>query len=126
MSEVDLYPCPFCGSKNAPRMMTRHGKNGWRDRYYVICDYADGGCGSSSGWYHNVVEAESCWNTRLGKEDAVPVVHGYWTTKRTLTHDGEWYCSNCEYEPTVFEEYSYCPNCGAKMDEERREKNDQA
>ena len=51
--------------------------------------------------------------------DAVPVVHGHWTTKRSLTHDGEWYCSNCEYEPTVFEDYKYCPNCGAKMDEKK-------
>lgn len=48
--------------------------------------------------------------------DAVPVVHGRWTTKRTWEHDGEWYCSVCEYEPVVFMESNYCPNCGAKMD----------
>ena len=48
--------------------------------------------------------------------DAVPVVHGEWTTKRTRRHDGEWYCSVCEYEPIVFIVSNYCPNCGAIMD----------
>lgn len=40
---------------------------------------------------------------------------GHWTTKRTLQHDGEWYCDRCDYEPTVFENTKFCPNCGAKM-----------
>ena len=48
--------------------------------------------------------------------DAVPVVHARWTTKRTWKHDGEWCCSACEYEPVVFMDSDYCPNCGAKMD----------
>ena len=41
---------------------------------------------------------------------------GKWTTKRTQEHDGEWYCSVCEYEPIVFIVSNYCPNCGAIMD----------
>lgn len=53
--------------------------------------------------------------------DAALVVHARWTTERTWTHDGEWYCSACEYEPVVFVDSAYCPNCGAKMDGERRE-----
>lgn len=54
--------------------------------------------------------------------DAVPVVHGRWTTKRTQEHDGEWYCSACGYEPIVMtDDMIYCPGCGAKMDEERSE-----
>ena len=48
--------------------------------------------------------------------DAVPVVHARWATKRTWKHDGEWYCSNCDYEPAVFENTPYCPQCGAKLD----------
>ena len=48
--------------------------------------------------------------------EAEPVRRGKWTTHRTLTHDGEWYCSACDYEPTVFENTPYCPNCGAKME----------
>ena len=50
-----------------------------------------------------------------------PVVRGEWTTKRTWRHDGEWYCSVCEYEPIVFMDSNYCPNCGAKMDKEAGE-----
>jgi len=29
--------------------------------------------------------------------DAAPVKHGKWTTKRTQKHDGEWYCTICDY-----------------------------
>ena len=42
---------------------------------------------------------------------------GRWTTERTMEHDGEWYCSVCGYEPTVYEASNYCPNCGARMEE---------
>ena len=49
--------------------------------------------------------------------DAAPVVHGKWTTKRTQKHDGEWYCTICDYEPIVMtDDMKYCPGCGAKMD----------
>ena len=44
--------------------------------------------------------------------DAEPVKHGFWTTENSF----EWHCSNCGYEPLVFESTPYCPNCGAKMD----------
>ena len=53
--------------------------------------------------------------------DAVPVVHGEWTTKRTWQHDGEIYCSVCDSNAPTEGDYrqvktNYCPNCGAKMD----------
>lgn len=49
--------------------------------------------------------------------DAAPVKHGKWTTKRTQKHDGEWYCTACDYEPIVMtDDMKYCPGCGAKMD----------
>lgn len=51
--------------------------------------------------------------------EAEPVRHGKWMTHRTRIHDGEWYCSVCDYEPTVFEGTKYCPNCGAKMEVEK-------
>lgn len=59
--------------------------------------------------------------------DVVPVIHAQWTRKRTQEHDGELYCSNCEWTPEVLggttlgdlqlADVYYCPNCGAKMDE---------
>jgi hypothetical protein len=50
--------------------------------------------------------------------DAEPVRHGKWE----LAEDG-WYCSACEMYPPFDcdpEEKGipYCPNCGARMDEE--------
>ena len=45
-----------------------------------------------------------------------------WTTKRTQKHDGEWYCTACDYEPIVMtDDMEYCPGCGAKMDLEESE-----
>lgn len=53
----------------------------------------------------------------LQSVDNAPVVHGKWTTKRTQKHDGEWYCTACDYEPIVMtDDMKYCPGCGAKMD----------
>ena len=61
-----LKPCPFCGNK--PTMITRRGEDGWRDRFYVLCSYEDGGCGAEGGWYHTEAEAAEAWNRREGKE----------------------------------------------------------
>lgn len=62
------------------------------------------------------------------KEDVAPVIHAHWTRKRTLSHDGELYCSNCGWTPEVLgcttlgdlqlADVYYCPHCCAKMDEE--------
>ena len=29
--------------------------------------------------------------------------------------NGEWACSECKYEPVVFENTPFCANCGARM-----------
>ena len=58
----ELRCCPFCGGEG--KIIVRRGKNGWRDRYSVLCDYDDGGCGSESGWYHYEQEAIEAWNRR--------------------------------------------------------------
>ena len=66
---------------------------------------------------------------KVGIMDAVPVKHGYWV-KADLD---ETYvtCSNCKsvgdkdrmaFNPGYAKDIlKYCPNCGAKMDGERRE-----
>lgn len=47
--------------------------------------------------------------------DAVPVVHGRWTVKEGLIENA--ICSNCgRHFQAYYEEYHYCPRCGAKMD----------
>ena len=67
--DVNLRECPFCGNEYAPRLMRRYGVNGWRDRYYVLCEYDTGGCGAESGWYHSPREAVAAWNTRDGQAE---------------------------------------------------------
>jgi Lar family restriction alleviation protein len=65
--ETELKPCPFCGEDGT--IIIRKGKNGWRDRYAVLCDYEHGGCGSESGWYHYEAEAIEAWNRRADDVD---------------------------------------------------------
>lgn len=58
--------------------------------------------------------------------DAVPVRHGKWI----YGNDFHWYtasCNKCGYQRRTdikadgWNQWMYCPNCGAKMDEERKE-----
>ena len=58
-----MKPCPFCGKE--PTLTTYEGKDGWRDRYGVLCRYDEGGCGAESGLYHSKEEAIDCWNRRI-------------------------------------------------------------
>lgn len=64
--------------------------------------------------------------------DVAPVRHGRWVVGDSLPmHDiagnlswGNWYtCNQCEFKTYAIErhitQYNYCPNCGAKMDEEK-------
>lgn len=60
--------------------------------------------------------------------DAVPMVHGRWIEKRWFT-ECDWcvinhrvlLCTACSVEITDGEKTPYCPYCGAKMDDERRD-----
>lgn len=50
--------------------------------------------------------------------DVVEVKHGEWINKRTMVHDGEFYCSACDFVLDTFMQavfYNFCPNCGADM-----------
>lgn len=52
--------------------------------------------------------------------DVKPVVHGRWEYDLpTINTYGQLRCSICNWwtlDPSVDLSYSYCPNCGAKMD----------
>lgn len=63
-NEDGLRRCPFCGY-DSPTITICKGKDGWRDRYTVICRYDEGGCGAESGMYHSEVEAVEAWNKRV-------------------------------------------------------------
>ena len=58
--------------------------------------------------------------------DTVPVIHGHWK----YDNQYHWYracCSECGYcrvtdvEADRWNEWKFCPDCGARMDEERKE-----
>lgn len=49
--------------------------------------------------------------------DVAPVVHAKWIYGITLRH--EWRkCSECLVSQDIFGCFTYCPNCGARMDGE--------
>lgn len=61
------------------------------------------------------------WELRdVPAADVVPVVHGRWEYDLpTINTYGQLRCSICNWwtlDPSVDCSYSYCPNCGAKMD----------
>lgn len=61
-----LRPCPFCGFDEC-EIRVAPGKDGWRTRYFVLCNYDEGGCGTAGGERHSVAEAVDCWNERRRK-----------------------------------------------------------
>lgn len=94
------------------------------------------GCATCDNY--NYVRCRACgWNDamniveELPAMDAAPVAHGYWVKMTGMMppeYHGHYECSECQWHMkglrnswTREEELSYCPNCGAKMDGERRE-----
>lgn len=63
--------------------------------------------------------------------DVEPVKHGQWIGFGDGYADGElvydmWECSECGYDADGADEkpnWNYCPNCGARMDGERKDGN---
>lgn len=57
---------------------------------------------------------------KIPAADVVPVAHGRWEyIPPTINTYGQLRCSICNWwtlDPSVDRSYSYCPNCGAKMD----------
>lgn len=53
---------------------------------------------------------------KIPAADVRPVIYAHWTTDHPDKRNKEWHCSNCKFEPQVFENTNLCPNCGAVMD----------
>ena len=55
--------------------------------------------------------------------DVAPVVHGRWIKVKHPYGNVNWYkkCSICD-KCIDWQDYKYCPHCGAKMDESEEEK----
>ena len=73
---------------------------------------------------HDFIDTHVVWNAPT--VDAVPVMHGEWI----YGNDFHWYtasCNKCGYQRRTdikadgWNQWRYCPNCGARMDAERKE-----
>jgi len=57
--------------------------------------------------------------------DAVPVAHGEWINAYPDIEPNPMFmygiCSQCGFEQSISDKLNYCPNCGAKMDGERKD-----
>ena len=68
---------------------------------------------------HTYISTHEIWNAPT----VDPIKHGRWVRHTVHRADGSWYysgveCSVCRnQENGRMRKYSYCPNCGAKMDE---------
>lgn len=111
MADTELKPCPFCN--NIPTIRIFVGKDGWRDRYAVLCRYDEGGCGAESGLYHYKEEAVEAWNRRAVKR-------GHWIEHEKFERKNCNVCIECSVCNTwfghdVYPKTKFCPNCGADM-----------
>lgn len=77
---------------------------------YVMDVYGRGTDDNTAIWYGDVLS----FINEAPTIDAVPVVHGRWlpVDEKNDAFD----CSECDI--MVQKRLNYCPNCGAKMDEE--------
>ena len=58
--------CPFCGNPEL-QLITIPGKDGFRTKFAVRCNYDEGGCGGAGGIYNTPEEAVAMWNQRRRK-----------------------------------------------------------
>ena len=68
--KIRLKACPFCANPNL--RIVRHNADGrqrFTDRFAVLCDWMDGGCGAEGGHYYSPEEAAERWNQRKRKWD---------------------------------------------------------
>ena len=106
---VYVNECRSVLSKDALELLKKRGKI--RFNYSKLLKIMD----ETSAFQERAIKAQ---------EHAIAVLeankdrlkNGHWITKRTDVHDGEWYCDQCGYEPTLFENTPYCPKCGAKLE----------
>lgn len=102
-----------------------------KDAYSVLTDY----------YHHRTVIQHASLTEALNRvpsADVAPVRHGRWVDKGTITDEKaevitEWQSARCtccnKYHTTpylyYFDNFAYCPNCGAKMDEEKDDDTDE-
>lgn len=119
MSEIKLKPCPFCGHK------VEETKSSFGGATFFICTYES--CGAHITFYGNkhltigIDEAENpCENFNRRANTETSVTYGDWV----YGENGYAHCSECGYEHDSPEcVTTFCPGCGAKMEDEEDNQN---
>lgn len=105
---TELKPCPFCG--RIPKV-----EDCGTNRFFVKCE-----CGiAQDKLYFQRCDAVRRWNTRRQQPERKT---GKWVVFEAPDelHCGLVKCPFCKEELIAKpDEYSYCPNCGAKMEREQ-------
>lgn len=90
-----------------------------REEAIKILEHYDLSSGSILGYHSGAIECAISAIEMLPAADVAPVVHGRWKRIRS-----NWYCTRCRtgyritYGAASAKTFTFCPNCGAKMDEE--------
>ena len=93
----ELLSCPFCGGE--AEMLTAESMHGGY-LFGIMCN----DCRSRGDVYGTEAEAIAAWNSRAER-----------TCRDTGENDWHFVCSACSYEQNGYEQWNYCPNCGARV-----------
>lgn len=105
-----LLNCPFCGGEGKLKVA-----DGILDDFTMFYCYCPNGKCIAGGtdWFRSREEAIEAWNTRAERTCTIEdVTFGY-----TDTSWGR--CSSCGRKFPYVDDVVACPNCGAKVKEER-------
>ena len=92
-------------------------KKSVEERYCLPCK-AEGkdynGCRCRACWVDDMLDEVDCFQTAA---NVAPVQHAKWEV--VVGSNGKEYmvCTGCRKQQDLTGVFSYCPNCGAKMDE---------
>lgn len=76
------------------------------------------GCWCRACWVDDMLDEVDCFQPAA---NVAPVVHGKNLASPSLFECSVCGCTDCDTYTCDADEYYYCPNCGAKMDEEAKE-----
>ena len=97
----ELKPCPFCGSE--AHIQTFHF------RYRVGCGTTGCIAGRLNRAFDTPEEAAAAWNRRAERTCRIVSAKEAGRTGYAPA------CSSCGWQSAVWHQYSYCPNCGARV-----------
>ena len=86
-----------------------------REEVIKILEHYDLSSGSTLGYHSGAIECAISEIEMLSAADVVEVRHGRWLCVDTDTEQF-FLCNRCKKKE--YWESNYCPDCGAKMDEE--------